>query len=100
MESCIDGILKTVFQPRPDRPKRGGKKSSKTGGGGKEAESLPDIPEAEQVKDSPGTKPQPQPSTPVKQEEEPVIHTDCIVFAKFKVGTGPRLDGEGECFLS
>ena len=78
--------LETAFQPRPDRPKRGGKKSSKTGGGGKEAESLPDIPETEPVKDSPDTKPQPQPSTPVKQEEEPVIHTDCIVFAKFKVG--------------
>ena len=49
-------------------------------------DSLPDIPEAEQQKDPPLTKPQPHPSTPAK-EEEPVIHTDCVVFAKFKVGT-------------
>ena len=52
-------------------------------------DSLPDIPEAEQQKDPPLTKPQPHPSTPAKEEEveEPVIHTDCVVFAKFKVGT-------------
>ena len=48
-------------------------------------DSLPDIPETEQQKDSPSTKPQPHPSTP-QEEEEPVIHTDCVVFAKFKVG--------------
>ena len=80
-------------KPRPDRPKRGGKKSSKSGGGGggggNETDSLPDIPEAEQHRDSPASKLQPHPSTPSK-EEEPVIHTDCVVFAKFKVGVGNK----------
>ena len=65
-------------KPRPDRPRRGGKRAPKT----EEetaAASLPGIPEAEKE------------STPVKVEqaatvEEPVIHADCVVFAKFKEG--------------
>ena len=67
-------------KPRPDRPRRGGKRAPKVEEEGEPVASLPGIPEAERE------------STPVKAEqvsaavEEPVIHADCVVFAKFKEG--------------